>query len=129
MLEVSHIIYEPNYNNDSQFSTMIHSKMAVELKRCDPVVYMDAVYYFQPDGNACYLYKHQEDVGCISLAKYHTQRSSIRRANPEEIALHEYTINNKPILTDWSLLSRHQLTDNPELDDLLAALRAALDND
>lgn len=49
------------------------------MKRGDLVKYKDGIYYFQPNGNTCYLYKNLEDVGNISKKVFAPVKNSVTK--------------------------------------------------
>jgi len=54
----------------------------------DLVSYKGGVFYFQPNGSSCYLYKNRDDIGNRDLAAYTPARRSIKKPTPAEIAAH-----------------------------------------
>lgn len=56
-----------------------------KLIRGDLVLYKGGIYYFQPNGSSCYLYKNKEDVGDISKKIYAPRKTSVEKYIPESV--------------------------------------------
>lgn len=54
------------------------------LVRGDLVRYANQTYYFQPNGNSCYLYDYKENIGTPQLAAHAVRRSAILPSVEEE---------------------------------------------
>jgi len=51
----------------------------------DLVFYRNDIYYFEPAGNTCYLYKKRDDIGNKKLASHAPSRRSIRKPTRNEM--------------------------------------------
>ena len=71
---------------------------AANAKRGDRVRYHNALYYFQPNGSACYLFTKEEDLGDISKAAYAPRRDQVTLLLPSELAEYRTTIPDAPEL-------------------------------
>jgi len=58
-------------------ATTSSSKPQFQPRRGDIVSYGGRAYYFQPNGNSCYLYLRKEDIGKTSLASFVPRRTAL----------------------------------------------------
>jgi hypothetical protein len=91
--------------------------------RGDLVVYLNTLYYFQPNGNFCYLYESLMDVGKRRLAKHTPSKASVRLATPSEVMLTVKKTPSESPREPFDLLlesmSKLQLMTSHDYEDLL----------
>ena len=73
---------------------------AANAKRGDRVRYRNELYYFQPNGSACYLFTKEEDLGDISKAAYAPRRDQVTLLLPSELAEYRTTICDDETMPD-----------------------------
>jgi len=65
-----------------------------KLQRGERVLYNGKIYYFQPNGSSCYLYRRKKDVGIRDLAACTAAKTSVSRPVKRETAA--FTQYKKP---------------------------------
>lgn len=60
-------------------------------RRGDIVWHRDKLFFFQPNGDLCYLYQYEEEIGAKARAMRHTARFNIKCADEQTAQLYRRT--------------------------------------
>ena len=90
-----------------------------KIVRGDLVLYKGQVYYYQPNGSNCYLYKNKQDIGNTSKKSYAPQKTSVTKYKetkinpPKQTFLSPYVKPEEPNTSDLTYTDEKLIQVNP----------------